>query len=69
MKMEGNYYCIFQPKYIEKILNNVGLQDAKNSKIPLDPGYMKSRNAEILMEESEKYQMLMGALLYVAVNT
>lgn len=44
------------------------LQDAKSSKIPLDPGYLKTRTDKA-MEDSGRYQQLIGALLYVAVNT
>lgn len=50
------------------MLIEFGLQDAKSSKIPLDPGYLKTRTDEA-MEDSGRYQQLIGALLYVAVNT
>lgn len=68
-KDADEFYCIKQTKYIEKILCRFGLQDAKDSSIPLDQGYVKTREDQPSMPESEKYQQLIGALLYLAVNT
>ncbi|XP_051163516.1 uncharacterized protein LOC127282958 [Leptopilina boulardi] len=63
-------YCIKQSQYIDNILKRFGLEDAKISNIPLDPGYIKiDKEDQPIMEESEKYQQLIGALLYLAVNT
>ena len=67
---KDGFYCIKQNNYIDKIINRFGLQDAKISKIPLDPGYLKIKNNHTeIMRENEKYQQLIGALLYLAVNT
>lgn len=63
------FYCISQKQYIEAILHKFNLQDAKESKIPLDTGYYKTRAQSTAMPQSEKYQQLIGALLYLAVNT
>ena len=41
---KDGFYCIKQNNYIDKIINRFGLQDAKISKIPLDPGYLKIKN-------------------------
>ncbi|CAK9797029.1 Copia protein [Anthophora quadrimaculata] len=46
-----------------------GLEDAKGSSIPLDLGYVKNREGSPPMPKNEKYQQLIGALLYLAVNT
>lgn len=62
---EGIYY-IHQSNYIEKVASSVGLDNARSSKIPLDPGYMKARRDHEPMEKMEQYQQLIGALLYIA---
>lgn len=65
-----NIFCIHQSAYIQKVATSMGLQDAKYSKIPLDPGHIKARdNNGALIEKPERYQQLIGALLYIAVNT
>ena len=47
----------------------MGLQDAKFSRIPLDPGHVKARdNNDKPMKNSERYQQLIGALLYIAID-
>ena len=69
-RKKDGFYCIKQNNYIEEIINRFGLQDAKISKIPLDPGYLKIKNNHTeIMRENEKYQQFIGALLYLAVNT
>ena len=45
------------------------MEDAKISNVPLDPGYFKNRKNQPPIEHSEKYRQLIGALLYLAVNT
>ena len=68
-KNKDGFYCIKQTKYIEEILERFDLQDAMISYIPLDIGYVKATEAQPLMEHQELYQQLIGALLYLAVNT
>lgn len=63
------FHCMKQTNYIDNIINKFGLQDAKPSGIPLDTGYLKIRKSQPAMNNSERYQQLIGALLYVAVNT
>lgn len=65
---KGIFY-LSQPKYIKKIIDSVGLQEAKISSYPLDPGYKNIENSEDVMEDSTKYQKLIGELLYVAVHS
>ena len=45
-------FKISQPQYIDKMLISGGLQDAKTSKIPLDPGYLKLREDEEPVENT-----------------
>ena len=47
---ENGFYCLYQDKYIEKILHRFDLQDAKIVSIPLDQGYFRT------MAENDKYQ-------------
>ena len=68
-KNTDGFFCLKQEQYIDTILERFGLKDAKPSQIPLDTGYLKARNSSPPMEKSERYQQLIGALLYVAVNT
>lgn len=66
---DDGIYKINQETYIEKIINRHNLMDAKPSNIPLDPGYMKTVWTGEELEHNDGYQSLMGALLYVAVNS
>lgn len=69
-KDDDGFYRINQTHYICKLLVRFGLQDAKTSNYPLDPQYNKSRIKEQeAMKDGEKYQQLIGALLYISVNT
>lgn len=65
----GGVYQINQTNYIEKIARKFGLQDAKTSKVPLDPGYYKIMSDADELEQQERYQSLIGGLLYIAVNS
>ncbi|KMQ86152.1 retrovirus-related pol polyprotein from transposon tnt 1-94 [Lasius niger] len=62
-------YSIDQEQYIQKIFEWFGLEDAKISKIPMDTGYLKIIGDKKPMVNSDIYQKLIGALLYVATHT
>ena len=62
-------FSINQEQYIEEMLRSTGLKEAKPSKIPLDPGYVKAREDEEPMEDNNSYRKLIGKLLYIAINT
>lgn len=64
---DGNF-AINQTKYINKVINNFGLSEAKSSPIPISVSYEKGDDSEILIN-NEKYQQLIGCLLYISVNT
>ncbi|XP_058444545.1 uncharacterized protein LOC131426110 [Malaya genurostris] len=55
--------------FIRKIANGFGLASAKGSNIPLDPGYYKNRIGSNKLPDNKDYHSLIGALLYVGVNT
>lgn len=65
---EGNF-LINQTHYIEDIIKSAGLQDAKISKIPIDPGYHKIDSTNSKMCDQKLYQKFIGQLLYVSVSS
>lgn len=67
---QNGIYSINQKKYIERIVAEFGLEDAKTSKIPLDAGYERARDEnEQVLPSNEQYQKLVGSLLYISLNT
>lgn len=68
-KDADGYFTMDQKGYISKIANRYNLDRARGSKIPLDTGYYRSREGSKAMPDNRQYQCLIGALLYVAVNT
>lgn len=66
---ENGFYALDQQSYISKIASKFGLDRAKGSKVPLDVGYYRSREGSKVMPDNKQYHCLVGALLYVAVNT
>lgn len=62
-------YYISQETYIETITERFGLNDAKISKIPLDTRCFKLVKNKKGMNTNNKFQQLIGALLYVSTHT
>lgn len=67
-KDKDGIYSINQTGYIEKLLKMYKMENAKESKIPLDVGYRKIKDESCKIEKN-KYQKLIGALIYIATNT
>lgn len=65
-KIDGKFY-ISQPGYIDKILEESGLKEAKISKFPVDTGYYKQEGS--YLSSNEEYRKLIGMLLYLTTNT
>lgn len=64
----GNY-LVSQPTYILKVIKEIGLKDSKISSYPLDPNYRKtSMDGEVLLNNWQ-YQIFIGCLLYISINT
>lgn len=61
-------FAICQKNYIEKVAAEFQLEDSKGSKYPLDPGYHKLED-ENLLESNNEYRKLIGMLLYISTNT
>lgn len=65
----NGFYSMDQQGYILRIANRFNLDRARGSKIPLDTGYYRIREGSKAMPDNKQYQCLIGALLYLAVNT
>ena len=69
-RQKNGRFLLDQSSYIRTIASRYGQADAKPSRIPMDPGYPKlQQREEELLPRKDDYQSLVGALLYVAVNT
>jgi hypothetical protein len=60
-------FLISQRLYIDKIVEEAGLTEAKISKFPLDTGYNKQEGS--LLESNAEYRKLIGMLLYLTTNS
>lgn len=71
IERDGNGFQLNQERYILKLAERFGLENAKPSKIPLDPGYLqqKEEEHELRLPNNTQYLSLIDGLLYVAVNT
>ncbi|XP_055632911.1 uncharacterized protein LOC129773335 [Toxorhynchites rutilus septentrionalis] len=57
-----------QQCYIEKLASRFGLEKAKPSSIPMEPGYLQAKE-ENKLPNNDSFSSLVGGLLYIAVNT
>lgn len=63
-------YSIHQKNYIKKMLAEYKMTDAKPSKIPMDPGFMKNvPENDIKLPSNTEYRKIIGSLLYLTVNS
>lgn len=65
---QNGCYALSQAKYIKQIATEADLLDAKSQKYPLDPGYHKLED-ENMLDSNEAYRKLIGMLLYVSTNS
>lgn len=63
---EGDF-LISQEKYIDKIIEEARLQDAKTSKFPLNPGYYKLDSD--LLPTNDHFRKIIGQLLYLSCHS
>lgn len=61
-------YTIGQTRYIDKIIDEAGLTNAKDSRYPIDPGYYKLSD-DVMLPNNDEYRKLIGMLLYLSINT
>ncbi|KXJ71136.1 hypothetical protein RP20_CCG021379 [Aedes albopictus] len=67
-KDNDGFYRLSQKTFIREIANRFGLDGAKKSNVPLDAGYFKQTDGDVL-PDNKQFHSLVGALLYVATNT
>lgn len=66
---KGGNYMVNQSKYINQVVEQFGLKDAKESKFPLSVGYGKQNSENVFLTDNSDYRKLVGCLLYIAINT
>lgn len=66
---ENGIFYLSQSKYIKKIVKEFGLEMAKESNVPMQVSYGKSKESQVALLSNKEYQKLLGSLLYVSVNT
>lgn len=69
VQQDGKSFTLNQKSYIQKLLLRFGMDQAKPSKYPLDPGHLKQKEEKEMLQNNHQYASLIGSLLYVAVNT
>lgn len=65
---ENGHFLISQSSYIEKIVSEAGLIEAKISTMPLDVGYFKTVSNTYL-DSNDFYRKIIGMLLYLSTNS
>lgn len=68
---KNGIYSISQMAYIQRVIADFGMSNAKISNVPLSVDYGKDpadKDTHVLID-NEKYQQLIGCLLYVCVST
>lgn len=69
-KDQNGVFYIHQKNYINKILGEYKMTDAKGSKIPMDPGYIKEiPGDDKKLPDDNEFRKIIGSLLYLTVNT
>ncbi|KAL0339088.1 UNVERIFIED_CONTAM: Retrovirus-related Pol polyprotein from transposon TNT 1-94 [Sesamum angustifolium] len=56
---------VAQNKYVQDIIRDIGLQNAKSTSTPFSLGLKLSENCGALLTDPEKYRRLVGRLLYL----
>lgn len=64
----GDIYNMSQANYIQQLVDEYNMTDARISKIPIDVSYGKTLKI-VPLESNAIYQKLIGSLLYLAINT
>ena len=65
---QNGLISINQQKYNTKMVNELGLEQAKGHQYPLQPDYYRLE-CEDLLESNKDYRKVIGMLLYVSTNT
>ncbi|XP_055615050.1 uncharacterized protein LOC129761357 [Toxorhynchites rutilus septentrionalis] len=67
-KNKRGMYSLSQRSFIKEVAERFGLDGAKTSKYPLNPGYFRQQEGDALADNVQ-YHSLVGALLYIAMNS
>lgn len=68
VRREDGCYSLRLTSYIEDLVKRFGLADCNPSKTPMDPGYVRYEDSQP-MADVTRYRSLVGALLYISVNS
>lgn len=66
---DDGIFGMYQQKYIDNKLHEFNLADAKDSKVPMNAGYLKQNTEEEPFDDNEIYRRAIGSLLYLSTNT
>ncbi|XP_065094102.1 uncharacterized protein LOC135714650 [Ochlerotatus camptorhynchus] len=70
VRKQAGAYVLNQKSYISKTLIRFGMEKANTSRVPMASGYLQQQQEESdEPAEKDKFQSLIGALLYVAINS
>lgn len=70
VRSDGGTFVLNQKCYITKVLSRFRMENAKISKIPMATGFLQQKEEDSEpLQNQDQFQSLVGALLYIAVNT
>lgn len=67
-RRDDGTFTINQSHYITQIAQTLQLEDSKGSRYPLDPGYFKLDDDQLLPSNTE-FRKIIGMLLYISTNS
>lgn len=65
---ENGTFYIDQRSHIKRLIKETNMEDAKTSNVSIDLGYEKVIDDDHCFEDKQKYQSLIGKLLYLGVH-
>ncbi|XP_038116824.1 secreted RxLR effector protein 161-like [Culex quinquefasciatus] len=66
VKRDDGCYKVRVKNHIDKLLTKFGMEQAKTTKSPMDPGYLKAEEPSTPFGDQTKYRSLVGGLMYIA---
>ena len=70
IRRNGDKFLIDQCPYLDKVIANTGMQNAKSAPTPLPAGYIPAPNpGQSTPELRSRYQTVIGSLLYIMLGT
>lgn len=68
VQRKDGVYGVRLQNYIGKLLLKYRMEQARNAKPPMEPGFLKTEDTGEAFEDPTEYRSLVGGLLYLAVN-